>query len=223
MSDDKLTPQEQKLLVDRQCIQSALEAAAAPLYSNRFEVIPTPDGTDTHVILTLGGVIAGEQGDASTPPMPFINVTIHGAFLITKGLAADIVARFERLLSPVEVEAARKSWVATPMPDADVVPDDIPTSSPWARPNARKMETSAPARFSRPAPTANTGTLAGVVFFQGSGEIEMADEDAPSTEGITVKDYVDARVDKTRAENDSVYGEILSRLEHNSTNVRFMA
>lgn len=109
MSENKPTTEaELKSLIDQRCVDAALEAAAAPTSTNRFEIIFNPDGSSDHIILTLGGVVAGHHRDASGTLSTFVQAKVHGAYLVKKNLAADIVAKLERMLSSAEVEAARR-------------------------------------------------------------------------------------------------------------------
>ena len=108
MSDDQDKPEDQQMVVERRCLEAALEAASSPLYANRFEVIPVSEAPDGQVILTFGGLIAGERSDSHSHSELFAYVTIHGAYLINRGFAADIVAKLEKMLSPEEISAARR-------------------------------------------------------------------------------------------------------------------
>ena len=117
MPEDNEPPLEQKQQIDDACTDAALDAAVASLSTNRFEVIPHPDGGG---ILVLGSVIAGAHGRNREEATPFVKVKMHGAYQVNRTLAADLAAKLHiRLqLTDEEVKEALARNTAADSTDA---------------------------------------------------------------------------------------------------------
>lgn len=99
----------QKASVDRECLEAALKVATLPSHVTRFELIPMPSLPE-HIVLVLGGVLAGGRRQGDGPIETFIHVKMEDAFAIHKTLGADIVVKMRTAmgLTDADLEAASK-------------------------------------------------------------------------------------------------------------------
>ena len=101
MTEPNLTEEDQKnhkAAVDKACINAALKSATLASYVSRFELVPMPDGSLNHIVLVLGGVLAGGQRQGGGPIEHFAHVTLDDAFVISKDIGADICVRMQTAL-----------------------------------------------------------------------------------------------------------------------------
>ena len=110
MADATHPPEEEQKEINRASIEAALELAAHPSLTNRFELFPGP--VKDHVILVLGGVLAGTRQESGSEPEHFRKVNMHGAYLMNRRLATDIAAKLQHTLSLTdeEVREARNRY-----------------------------------------------------------------------------------------------------------------
>lgn len=100
---DTPTP-EQKREVDNKCADAALDASLTSFLTNRFEVIPHPDGPGAGAILVLGSALAGAYGQTRDTAKPFVKVKMYGAYAVNRTFAADVAAKLQLVLGLTEDE-----------------------------------------------------------------------------------------------------------------------
>ena len=112
MPEEKDPSTEQRHLIDQECTLAALEASAASLATNRFEILPHRDGSEAGAILVFGSVVAGMIGASEETAEPFLKVRMHGAYTVDRKLAANVAAKLQVVLnlSSDELQAARDRY-----------------------------------------------------------------------------------------------------------------
>ena len=107
MSESESPEREASSEVQERALSAALAAATTPIAVNRFDVLPGPFGLDGQHILVLGTFLAG-QFNIDENDVPFSEIRMHGAYLLTREAAADLAVRLPHIidLSPDELEAA---------------------------------------------------------------------------------------------------------------------
>ena len=104
MTNDDVPTPTQKAELDNASSEAALDAATAALLTNRFEVIPHPDGPRAGGVLVFGSVLAGRYGQEQESGTPFLKVKMYGAFAVNRLVAADIVVKLQNALQLTDDE-----------------------------------------------------------------------------------------------------------------------
>ena len=99
------------------------------------------------------------------------------------------------------------------MASAEFVPSGFATTSQRKRPRARPTSTYSTSHRGPDVRTEGTSSRDKISPLEDERGVEMQDNGQSSKEGISIKDYVDARADKTRAENDARFEAVISRLD----------